>query len=536
MNEDAVIHYPPDSRSAGRIVVCLLMVGLGLILVMGYYIATTGSGQSVLISREATECAEVARHLGRGEGFTTGFITPLGLKYAPRIRRHPALFTAPLYPLLLLPFFKVLGESDTSILICALALYLAQIVLLFLIAEKLFGVRVAILATLFLLLNPLMIKETVKGGVGTLSMVLTSLLLCALYRGEGRGHAGVSLAGMALALCFLASPAFIVLLVPLTIYLFLYHPADRPKNIVALWGGFFALAGWWLIRNGVVTGNPLWGLRWLPGVCQPGQFHYFSPPPGTGGAMAPWSVVIPLSNLFRLFTLWGNLMGVFFFAALLLPLADHRFERTRYLGYWLLITLWLFVGRARFPEARIFFMPFYPFACLVVACYIAAMFEKVSPRTAGMCAAYLLVIVVAIFPDEPLRGGIGRRAGMKGMYGHDLGAAAGAGAITSDAALEIAWYDDRVSLLLPFEVADYLNMRKTIPGICAVYLSPDFHGNWIEEGIAGEWAEVYRDALAGSISPSIDMGTGALSGSGAILFYNEGAPLPPGEIKPPSAV
>src|SRR5437588_1546136 len=103
-----------------RLVLCLLGV---LVVVVGYDVRAFRN----LSTEEAMDCAQLARNVAQGKGYTTQFIRPLSVYLVESQRRHqraltntpnsdlgllkanhPDLANPPAYPLLLAGWMKVL--------------------------------------------------------------------------------------------------------------------------------------------------------------------------------------------------------------------------------------------------------------------------------------------------------------------------------------------------------------------------------------------------------------------------------------------
>src|SRR5438445_167888 len=94
-----------------RIVLVLVVIAFSLV-----YTARQFRG---LEKREAMDMAQLARHIARGEGFTTSFIRPVSLwqlkmyrtDHDPHFENHPDTWNPPLYPLALAGMFRLLPQK-----------------------------------------------------------------------------------------------------------------------------------------------------------------------------------------------------------------------------------------------------------------------------------------------------------------------------------------------------------------------------------------------------------------------------------------
>ena len=517
--------YSSRSRLQPAVAVwCLVMVSAACLLIVALYLWLSQCCFLTLFSTAALEGAEVAKHLCRGEGFASGFVTPMGLRLVPNALRHPSLFSPPLYSMLLALFFTVFGVGNTGVLLCAIALFLAQVALLFLVSERLFGIRTAVLATLLLMFNPLMLKQTETGGVMVLPALLFSLLLCMVYCAGGGGIAGIEACGAALGLCSLANPVFLVFVIPVGVYFLVTRSVSRWPNILAFLGGFLLLGGPWLIRDWVVTGSPFWGLRFLPGLVGPRQLVAFSVP--SFGIRHLYSYRVALASLRSLPTYcWENLLMVLVVTAVLQPLGDYGFEKIRKLFYAAFISLWLFLGwGTRLASGRACYLIFLPFGCCVAAAYLVKLFQNFGEHRRPLYGFVMIGVLVLLPTDSWFMNPDGSSftsgsiPAMVERFTKDE-------AIVTDLALPMAWCGDRHTILMPDEFYDYLEMLRTVKGIGAVYLSPEL-GEALENGVAESWEPVFSVAKKGGMPSNVGMRNG--SAPDGFFFYG---PIPP----PPSS-
>ena len=501
---------------------CLVMVGAACLLTVALYLWLSQGSSLTVFSNSALEGGEVAKHLCRGEGFVSGYVTPVGLRFVPNALRHPSLFSPPLYSVLLALFFTIFAVGNAGILLCEIALYLAQVALLFLASERLFGIRVAVLATLMLMLNPLMMKYTLMGGEMVLPVLLFSLFLCVAYCAEGRGIAGSAACGAALGLCSLANPVFLVFVIPVGGYILVTRSVSRWINLFAFLGGFLLLGGPWLIRDWVLTGQPLWGLRFLPDLLERQQLVAFSA--SSFGLQGLFSLRGALANLANVPTCWGNLLMVLILTASLQPLGDAGFEKIRKLVYAAFVFLWIFLGWTRFALAQAFYLIFLPFGCCVAAAYLVKLFQNFGEHRRFLYG-FVMIGVLVLLPTETLLSSMGRSAFTNGSLPAMVEHFTKDEAIVTDLPLEMAWYEDRPAILLPYEFYDYLEILRTVKGIGAVYLSPEF-GELVDDGIVESWEPVFNVAKKGGMPSNVGMRNGAAPDG--FFFYG---PIPP----PPSS-
>lgn len=214
-----------------------------------------------LWSGDAHEYAVLARRLAAGEGFTTGVILPAELSFGATAD-HPSLLRAPLWPLVLAAFFRVLGPEAWVAHLAVLVFHLGTIALATALGMGLAGRWVGLLAGAAVAASSQLVMFTIDGVSESLFgfLVVLVFLLCA------RGRSGF-LIGAACGLTYLTRYNGGVLLGAAGLVLL-----ARPRPLRAVAGsllGFVAVAAPWWVRNTLVTGSPFYSLYALS--------LYFSP-------------------------------------------------------------------------------------------------------------------------------------------------------------------------------------------------------------------------------------------------------------------
>jgi 4-amino-4-deoxy-L-arabinose transferase-like glycosyltransferase len=279
-------------------------IGLLLVLlVVGYNLR----GYRNFSTQEAMDSAQMARNLAQGRGFTTEFIRPFSMFLVKRhyLERHgapalgelpdmtqikgphPDLANAPAYPVVLAGLMKVLpfqhGQSTAKtfwtqsgrcyryqpdFLISAFnqLLLLGVVVLVYLLARRLFDNSVAWLSALLVLGNELFWRFSVSGiSTALLMLIFMALIWClVLLEAETRepryGAAGLLAlavgAGLLTGLGALTRYSFGWLILPVLLYLLLVTGSARVKTASAALAAFLVVLAPWIIRNYSVSGTP----------------------------------------------------------------------------------------------------------------------------------------------------------------------------------------------------------------------------------------------------------------------------------------
>ena len=229
------------------VVVVLAAVGISLL-----YTANQFRG---LEKREAMDQAQLARHLARGDGFTTSILRPVALwhlktyrsDHSPMFEKHPDTYNPPLYPLALSLVFRLMPESifigkPTEMLYPAerwaivpfsQACLLLSLLLIYVWARQLFDQRVAVTAALLLLFSDTLWAYSVTGLHTSFLMLLFLGAMYCLFRADRRLNppdsetpAPLDTTGMGLilasavlmGLCFLTRYSMLFLVAPMAIY------------------------------------------------------------------------------------------------------------------------------------------------------------------------------------------------------------------------------------------------------------------------------------------------------------------------------
>jgi 4-amino-4-deoxy-L-arabinose transferase-like glycosyltransferase len=224
-----------------------------LIFALGTWVHAHSRVPWVLWGGDETEYADVARRLGRGEGFTTGIIYPAELLRWGADRAHPSVVRPPLWPVQLGIAFALAGPHDAVVHATTLLAYLAVVWATMALATLLAGPWAGALAGLATATSPpllhLAVLATPEPGFA-LWIVLTFFLLA-------RGAPPVQV-GLLCGLAYLTRYNGIVLL-PIAALLLLWR--DRQVvSALACATGFVLVAMPWWARNVLVADNPFYSL------------------------------------------------------------------------------------------------------------------------------------------------------------------------------------------------------------------------------------------------------------------------------------
>ncbi len=169
----------------------------------------------------------------------------------------PETLRTPGYPAWLAGVYLLFGKSIDALIFSQTALFLGTLVLLYFLAENMFGCRAAFLAVVFLALDPSSLSYTFKILTETLATFLALGLAYAIFKffETSRWNVFGFIAGLILALATLVRPTFYYFLPVLLIIIMVFlvrEKVERNKIVAALLMialPMVLLVGGWQWRN-----------------------------------------------------------------------------------------------------------------------------------------------------------------------------------------------------------------------------------------------------------------------------------------------
>jgi len=469
-----------------------------------------------LSSAKGMEQAQIARELARGNGFTTKMIRPAVLGQIKDNKGTlppdalPDSYHAPLWPMVLAPFFRMAKSSwtmntkdsiyvlDRIVTAVAAALFLLSAVVNYFNIRRLFDHQLAILSVGLVLVCELFWKFAQSGLPQTLMLLLFSLIVYTMIRAVENAAAEKPVLGWLAAAAALF--ALLALTHGLTIWMFIgavffcviFFKQRRNVALVML-GVFLAIYSPWLVRNYKVCGNPFGSgyysaLTQVQGsecsIMRDSDFKTDGISPMLFRFKVQLGVAEQFSNIYSY--LGQCLVAPVFFLALLHLFKNRNASHFR----WLLLCMWLVAvfGMAFFGfdedgvlgpnNLHVLFIPF--FAAYGFA-FVLVLWTRLEINISLIQKAFVsLIYVISALPLLNTVTSTGRSFVNWPPY-VPLGIAMLNGwttdqeIIASDMPWAVAWYADRKSLWLPLTLQDFIDLNdygRLSGKIVGLYLTP----------------------------------------------------------------
>ncbi len=512
-----------------------------------------------LATAQAMDQAQIGRSLARGQGWHTNYVRPLALNQLQSHGRSLSrvwsdVYNAPLPPLVnaivLFPLKSHLQPNPKQIVPLAdrviaglgLVLFFASLGAQYLLIQRLFDRRLALISCTFLLLCEPMWQYALSGLPQMLLLLLFNLTLFTVLRAveENVREASapttrpfgdpidrwLAAAGAGFGLLALGHGLTIWMFIGALVFAGLFF-VRRTRAILILLGAFLILYTPWLIRNWVVCGNPF-GLGFysvLAGVGghdEAGWFRQITPQfsgVGVGALREKFLNNIVLQMGRPIQYLGGSIVAAVFFLSLL-----HRFRRPEISSVrWFVLLVWLggFIGMAVFGldeeqgfsanQLHLLFVPImtaYGLAWLLLQWRYLG-FELRLARIAFLAALlFLCAFPMANTLYEMLLGSTGKLAIRWPPYIPPYLAVLNEWmrpeeVTASDMPWAVAWYSDRPGLLVPKTVKEMndIGVAAFNAPVAGLYLTPisgseNKYGD-IMHGDYADWAAVIQQGDLG---------------------------------------
>lgn len=510
-----------------------------------------------LVSEESIDNAQLARNIAQGKGYTTSFIRPFSAyrlqqhradRQAPILAGHPDLANAPLYPVLLAGYMKVMPFQYTvhdtekfrayqpDILIAVFNQFWFVVALFFAykIGKRLFSAGVAWFAAGILGCTELFWRISMWGGSTTL---LLAGVLGAIYclvrleegtREEGRSSAWfagwAALAGLAMGLAALTRYSAGWLLLPVLAFYGLYFGARRKTVVIVTTVCFGALLTPWLARNYQVSGK-LFGIAGYA-IYEDTQRY---PETGFQRQIEPDSITFEQYSIEDLLhklmintrqilqndlpKMGGNWFSALFVAGLLVASKKPGQGRLRVFLLLLLATLVVVqaLGRTHLMQSQpeISSENLLVLAVPLVFIYAAALCVELISQVpvafpemrvlinAGIWAIFSLPLVVAMLPPRPAP--LSYPPYYPFIIQHAASVLTADDMVMTDMPWAMAWYGNRRAVSLALSMPDYTTISERVKVVNALYLTEiTTDARFLSRLVKGEdkvWCRLLLDIL-----------------------------------------
>jgi len=560
-----------ETAMSGRFARMLLVV-VGALTLFGAYDWRLARN---LATQEAMDSAQLARNISQGKGYTTQFIRPfsmylvksanqdrinsLSAEQAADLCRvkgpHPDISNAPLYPVLLAGWMKVMPfnyditkkpadefgryQPDFLIMVFNQLFFIALVVATFFLARKLFDSVAAWLSAILLLGTEVLWRFSVSGLSTMLLLLLFMGLIWALMRFEAatadaaattkRVLGSAVLLGVLLGAGMLTRYAYGVLLVPVLVYVLVFAGRWRAVAALAIFGAFTLVVAPWIVRNISVCDMPFGtaGYALLDGS------PYF-PQHRLSRSLSPVMTQIFLSPLWGKFftnlgqivtndlpTLGGGWITGFFLVGLMFGFRNPGISRMRYFVVASLVMLALAqaVGRTAISDdspdinSENLLVLLLPLVLVYGVSFFLTLLDQITAPLGLIRAGVLILFGVlmtlpltfSLIPWKVRQTSLAQAVVFPPYYPPDIQRVSnwmGTNELTmSDAPWAVAWYGDRQAVWLTLDArGEFYTLNDYIKPVKALYLTPisldaKFLSQWVRGGSDRTWGELIISSM-----------------------------------------
>lgn len=478
------------NRIASRVAFALgIVIGVAFLVGRGVVLAPGA------LSEDASDFAQVARHVARGEGYSTSAAPPLAAALGLPLGAGPEVTRAPLFPVVLAATMKVRPNDDRVVRAMSCLGLLLCLGLVYWASARTFGRPTAALAVALGLLNP-GVLEVASSGTGSAwaAAMLAAAVACSallLPRAgdtseatdpapRGRSWAAPVLIGLFAGMAYLAEYALLLAAVALVAWTAFAVPRHvRWRTLALSAAGMLVVAAPWWVRNLHVVRSPFFTLdRYaamlltdtFPGTTVFRSVSY----PGNPYLFLVRHPQAMLANLVRLGAgIQGQLalaVGVVPLVGVLLlflsPLRGELDSRWRSLFVCLALAIVASTGLLM-PFAAANYVPLLPLLCILGAVFLRRLLEGLSGRARAVTAVVLAlalvgpVVRVGLTPSrtegDAMAPSAANLRALAPQAPPDL-------VVLTDAPRLAAWYLDRPAVWLPAGERDMTAVQQALAG------------------------------------------------------------------------
>jgi 4-amino-4-deoxy-L-arabinose transferase-like glycosyltransferase len=459
-----------------------------------------------LVHSGALDFAQVGRNLSEGKGFTTYFLRPLALTHSANPLLQPEVTHGPLYPLILALAFGALGAKDVTVAGVSGLFYLLTVPVVYLLGTRVFNRSVGALAALVFAANGLMLEYAISGLHITLYTFLATSLLLVMYVARTRTlgsetdsvapvRGPLILSGILTAALYLTDPIFIWVAPVILVSVILADRARAVPSALLFLLPFVALTLPWMIRNGMLTGNPIFGLRgmelWMGTRYYPGTLAYRMTPeeltPGVGLFQAILlKAFLGVAEVIKVFPqISASWMLAFLLPSLLFRFTNPAVNDLRRVMMYSF--LGILVGALLLGVQMPVFVALVPTMLVFAIAYLLHLAEQASlPRKSVALLVGLLGLAVLLPIARDVVGGNRPRRSPDAAAAQILGQAAKREEVVlTDQPWLVAWYTNRPAIWLPATDNRVAELRNRFPTLHWLFLTEQ------SRGFSPEWQTIY---------------------------------------------
>jgi 4-amino-4-deoxy-L-arabinose transferase-like glycosyltransferase len=510
MASEASTELAPSESLFQTILLGTFLVGLPILIYAIYY----KSMFMGLINSNAFDYAQLARNLSQGRGFTTYFLRPLALTHGDNVFRQPDLVHTPLFPVILAMGFVLRGASDAIASYTSGLFYLITVPMVYWFGLRVFSKKVGVIGALIFMANPLVLEYSVSGLPITLEIFLVTSLLFVIYgiaeqskveEGHGLPVAQLLLCGGLTGALYLTDCMFLYVIPVIFVAIVSLTRGKWAKSIPCFIGAILITVAPWMVRTGLLTGNPFFGLRgmevWMgTRGYYPGSLAYRTMPadllPGVGLYKAVvQKILLGAGEVVQQFPqVSASWMLAFLLPSLLFRFRDQAVHIVRRVMMYCF--LGILVGMLPFGVELPLFAPLIPVMLIFAIAYLLQLVEQSRlPKSSMMLLTALLTgaillpllrdVVLIEKPQPPI--GIPSARHIKDVAGKE-------DVVLTDQPWLVAWYGNRPSVWIPAVDGNLKAYKTRFANLRWLFLTEQV------VNFSPEWQQVYSEFYRWSLT------------------------------------
>lgn len=494
----------------------LIKFALFFLFIFSVILLYTANQFRGLRDSEAMDYAQLGRNVMQHKQLITQNVRPASIWYLTRdpgelnhqIDAHPDIVHAPLYPVMLGAWFRITGAEFTDtpqgplnifqpeyrIMIFNHIFALLTALLLYLIGNRLFDRRVALLGVAVYILSDLVWRDSLSGTGVTIAAFWALAAFYAMVIAVSRieesstSNRWILPAAISLLFCvlaFLTRYAAVALLPGLALYLGLALKQRGWASAAVFVALFFVAISPWLIRNVAVSGSPLGLAPYMAlnetSLFAENSFERTLAPNLEGQGVMSALQTKSLKNLQRFYQTDLRTIGEGFLICLFFTTFFYRFVRhsVHTLRWCLALSLGIFLLIASYFGDATFrlVLMFWPFIILYALGFFILLLDrlqlKVKLVNMGVTAAVIFLSAVPmIFTLLPPRATPPYPPYAPGLIIYVSDLLQPEELMCTDLPWATAWYGGQNSLLLPFNLEQYYDINDIMHRISGLYFTP----------------------------------------------------------------